>query len=98
MGSHYGSIQIRSTDTDLLKRELESLAVDGKARFYIGPPINGWIGVYPTEHGHSADISAEIAKRFPGDIIHLIVHHDVVFYYLYYSENSLIDEYCSAPD
>lgn len=98
MGAFYGSVYIRSRDAAGLRRTLEELAVQSGARFLIAPPLGGWIAVYPFQHGQDVSVSAAIAARVPGPVLHLLVHDNAVFAYTLYDAGGPIDEYCSDPD
>ncbi|MEH1796293.1 MAG: hypothetical protein V7L17_27205 [Nostoc sp.] len=98
MGTSNGSIHIRSTDTEQMAKIVKSLAEQEKQKFLISPCINGWISVYPSGQGQDPNIAAAIAQQFPGHLLHLILHDDDVFYYIYYRRHEQVDEYSSIPD
>ncbi|MBN3871283.1 WD40 repeat domain-containing protein [Nostoc sp. JL33] len=95
MGASYGSIHIRSTDTEEIVEIVKRLVAQGKQKVLISPCINGWISVYPSQ---DSTITAAIAQQFPGHLLYLILHHDDFFYYAYYRGHQLVDEYSSEPD
>ncbi len=97
MGSFYGSVQIRGDDREPIRSVLEELARK-KRRFLLGPPLGGWIGVYPDGHGQDMAVARALAQRLPGEILAMLVHHDDVFAYEFYRDGRLIDQYNSAPD
>jgi tetratricopeptide (TPR) repeat protein len=98
MGAFYGSILVRTDNTDVVKLALEDVAQETDCKFQLGPVINGWASVFPNNGGQSDQIPAEIARRLPYDIFHLIVHDDDIFGYYFYRDGRLMDEYNSCPD
>jgi hypothetical protein len=98
MGAFYGSVHVRTGETADLRRVLEELAADGKTRFLMGRPASGWTAVYPSGGGQDFAISAAIAARLAGPVIHLLVHDDDLFAYRLYDAGGVIDEYDSNPD
>ncbi|MEH2192309.1 MAG: hypothetical protein V7K98_06535 [Nostoc sp.] len=98
MGTSYGSIHIRSTDTEQMAEIVKSLAAQEKQKFLISPCINGWISVYPSGLGYDSNIAAAIAQQFPGHLLYLTLYDDNLFDYIYYLEHKLVDEYSSDPD
>jgi hypothetical protein len=96
MGGWYNSIHIRSDSVGTVKDVLWELAGDGKCRFYLAPPINGWVGVFAKMLPRD-QISTKIAKKLPLDIIELAVYDDDVFCYWYYRQGKLIDSFNSYP-
>jgi hypothetical protein len=98
MGAFYGSIHIRTENSDAVRKALEDVAKEADCRFLLGPALNGWISVFPNNAGQGDQISVEIAKRLPYDMFHLIVHDDDIFAYYFYRDGRLIDHYNSRPD
>ncbi len=98
MGTFYGSIHVRTENSDAVQKALDQVAKEANCRFLLGPPLNGWISVFPNDSGQSDRISAEISKHLPHDIFHLIVHDDDIFGYFFYRDGKLIDQYNSCPD
>ena len=98
MGAFYGSIHVRSDDVATLRRALEAIAAAKGTRFLMAPPLGGWTCVFPSDHGQDVAISAAIADRIPGPVLHLLVHDDDVFAYTLYDSGGPIDEYSSDPD
>jgi hypothetical protein len=96
MGGWYNSIHIRSDSADPVRDVLKELAGDGKCRFYLSPPINGWVGIF-AEMLPRVQISTKIAKKLSQDIIELAVYDDDVFCYWYYREGKLVDSFDSYP-
>ena len=77
---------------------LEEIANSRGARFLLAPPRDGWLSIYPSDHGQDASVSAAIAERIPAPVLHLLLHDDDVFAYVLYDAGGSIDEYCSDPD
>lgn len=98
MGAFFGSIHIRTENTDEVQKALEQVSKEADCKFLLGPAMNGWISVFPDNGGQSAGISTEIAKRLPHDIFHLVVHDDDIFSYYFYRNGQEVDQYNSCPD
>lgn len=99
MGGHYGSIHVRTDNHEAVRSAVAALAENSKGlKFYVGPLLEGWIGIYPNKNGHDMEVSKALSAKLGNDILHLIVHDDSVFYYFYYYEHTLIDRYDSCPD
>ncbi|MEH1944801.1 MAG: hypothetical protein V7L01_31930 [Nostoc sp.] len=98
MGTSYGSIHIRSTDTEEIVEIVKRLAAQEKLKFLISPCINGWISVYSSEEGQNPTVIKAIAQQFSGHLINLILYHDDFFYYEYYRSHQLINAYSSDPE
>jgi tetratricopeptide (TPR) repeat protein len=96
MGAFFNSIHIRTEDSDAVHTALEQLAKDMEYQFWVGPPTQAWICVCPNEIG-SQPVSAKIAALVPYDVLHLMVHDDDVFYYYFYRDRKLIDQFNSCP-
>jgi hypothetical protein len=98
MGAFYGSIHVRTENSDVVQKALNDAAKEANYKFLLGPAINGWISVFPDNGGQNAGISTEIAKCLPCDIFHLVVHDDDIFSYYFYRNGRGIDQYNSCPD
>jgi hypothetical protein len=98
MGAFFGSIHIRTENSDVIQKSLGEVAKEANCKFLLGPAINDWVSAFPDNGGQSAEISTEIAKRLPYDIFHLIVHDDDIFSYYFYRNGQEIDRYNSCPD
>src|SRR6266403_4172323 len=98
MGAFYGSILVRTEDSEAVQRVLSQVAKESDSRFLVGPALNGWVSIFPNNSGQSDEISAQIAKLIPNDIFHLIVHDDDIFGYYFYRNGALSDQYNSCPD
>jgi hypothetical protein len=97
MGGFYGSIQVRGEDREPLRSALEELARK-KRRFLLGPPLGGWVGVYPDGSGQDFRVARALARRLSGELIAMLVHDDDIFAYEYYRNGRRIDQYDSSPD
>lgn len=97
MGGFYGSVQIRSDDRDAVRTALEQLAKEQR-KFLLGPPLNGWIGVYPDGGGQDLGVASELARRLKVELIAMLVHDDDIFAYEYYRDGHRVDQYNSIPD
>ncbi len=77
----------------------EAVAGQCGMRFFVAPPINGWITLFPSNHGHDQRPVLALAAALPSlDIVHVVLHDSGVFVYGYYRNGQLIDEFNSAPD
>jgi hypothetical protein len=91
-------VHLRTTDREAVHKILEQLAGKRKTRFLLGPPCDGWLAVYPDNHGQDDAVVKAIAKRFPGEILHVLVHDDDIFAYSYFRDGKRVDHYNSRPD
>jgi len=98
MGSFYGSVHVRMEDRPQLLQALGDIARAGKTRFLVSPPAGGWTGIYPSEGGQDFAVSAAVAARVTGPVLHLVLHDEDVFAYRLYDAGGVIDEYDSNPD
>ncbi|RCJ40568.1 hypothetical protein A6770_37925 [Nostoc minutum NIES-26] len=98
MGRFYGSIHIRSTETEQITEIVKKLAAQEKLKFLISPCINGWISVYSSKSGQNPTVAPAIAQQFSGHLLNLILYDDDFFYYEYYRSHQLIDAYSSEPE
>lgn len=98
MGAFYGSILVKTEDSETVQRVLGQIAKESDARFLVGPALNGWVSIFPNNGGQSDEVSAQIASQIPRDIFHLIVHDDDIFSYYFYRNGTLSDQYNSCPD
>jgi WD40 repeat protein len=95
MGAFYGSIHIRTENSDAVQEALEHVAKQAKCKFLMGPVINGWISIFPDDSGQNESLSATIAVQLANDIFHLLVHDDDIFAYFFYRDGRLLDQYNS---
>ena len=98
MGGIYGSVHVRTSDLAKVVEAARATAEKSSTTFLVGPPLNGWIGVYPSHHGVDPGVSASLASLVSADILHLISYKEAVFSYFYYRQSSLVDQYSSCPD
>jgi hypothetical protein len=97
MGGFYGSGQIRSEDRDSVRSALEQLARK-KRRFLLGPALEGWIGVDPGDPGQGFRVARALARRFPGELIAMLVDDDDRSAFEYDRDGRRIDQYDPIPD
>ncbi len=98
MGAFYGAVYLRTDDREAVRRLLKPMARKKRGRFLLGPALGGWVAVYPEGHGQDGRVAADVAGRFPGEVLHVLVHDDDIFAYSYYRGGELLDEYNSRPD
>jgi len=56
MGGFYGSVQVRTTDRAAVKAAAEAIAAKRSIHCLIGPELNGWVGIYPENHGQDDSV------------------------------------------
>jgi hypothetical protein len=99
MGGHYGTIHVRTDNRDEVRFAVERLSTNRNLRFLIAPPINGWVTVFPEDHGQDSALSESLAQLLPDKtLIHCLVHDDDVFAYWLFENGSVLDTYNSCPD
>ena len=98
MGSFFGSVHVRTEDREAVRKVLEQVAKKQKARFLLGPALNGWVAVYPDNNGQDGRIAGVIAAKLPVDVLYVMVHDDDIFAYSFYQGGELVDQYNSCPD
>ncbi len=98
MGAFYGAILIKSQYKGEIKETLTKINKSIGTKFYISPAIDGWVGVYPDNHGQDETISEEMAGEIKNEMLQLIVHDDDIFIYSFHKDGRLIDKYNSNPD
>ena len=86
MGAFYGSIHIRTENSDAVQKALDQVAKEANCKFLLGHRSTAGSVFSQTTVDKAIGISAEIAKRLPHDIFHLIVHDDDIFSYYFYRE------------
>ena len=96
VGGFYGSVQIRGKDRDAVHSVLADFSRNTGRRFLVGPPLNGWIGIYPDDSGQELDLARDLARRLPGEVFAVRVHDDDAFAYEYYRDGEPIDAYDSC--
>jgi hypothetical protein len=97
MGGFYDSIHVRTESYQLIQDLLTRLAKDKGYKFYLAPVINGWVSLFASEYWQET-LSREISAETQTDVLHMMVHDDDIFRYLYYRNGELIDEFNSCPD
>ena len=98
MGGHYGAIHVRTVDANVIRIALEELSRASKAKFLLGPLIDGWVAVFPNENGQDFGVSEALAKKIHAPLLHTLVHDDDVFAYRFHEGGKLVDSYNSCPD
>ncbi|HJT77366.1 MAG TPA: hypothetical protein VJ739_09220 [Gemmataceae bacterium] len=98
MGAFYGSIHFRTEDRDAVRRALEEAAGEQPCRFLLGTALRGWVAAYPEMHGQDERVVKAIVERFPGEVLHVLVHDSDIFAYGFYRNGEAVDEYNSCPD
>ena len=97
MGAFYGSVYVKSDKIGAVKELLEGLATRNR-KFLMAPSINGWVTIYPSDHGQDDRVSKLIAKKIDAPILQVAVHDDDVFFYSYYKDRKVVDRFNSCPD
>lgn len=97
MGGFYGSVQVQGVERDVLKEVASNVARERGIKCLLGPEINGWIGIYPENHGQDTTVGAEIAARVSGIVLHLLVHDDDILAYELWRQGEPLDSYWSRP-
>lgn len=98
MGNFLGSTHLRTDDRQAVRDIAEDIAKELQTRLLIGPPRKGWVALYPENFGQDERVPKRIARRFPGEVLHLMVHDDDVFAYLFFRAGKLVDRYSSNLD
>jgi hypothetical protein len=98
MGAFFSSIQVRSEDRDAVKAAVESVAKESKQMFLLGPPLDGWIAVYLDDSGQGNQCATTLAKQLNTIVLSLMVHDDDIFFYNFFRNGELLNEYSSNPD
>ena len=97
MGGHYGSIQIRSENRQLVTAVAEQVAKAKQIHILVAPPVNGWIALFPEGNGQDDAVGHAVAEQLDEDVLQLIVHDDDILAYWYYHGRRLLDSYWSCP-
>ena len=96
MAGFYGSLQVRGVDGASVRRVLDECARSTGTRFLIGPPLNGWVGIYPEDSGQDPELANRVAQDLGGEIFAVRVHDDDSFAYEYYRDGARLDAYDSS--
>lgn len=98
MGAWFESILVRTEDADVVRQILVRAAEETGCKFFLGPPVRGWISFFPENNlGEMDDLMPEIARQLSYDIFRLAVHDDDDFVYHFYRAGNLLDQYNSCP-
>lgn len=97
MGAFYGSVHLQTNDAAAVRDAVSGLA-KRKRKFLVSPVNDGWIAVYPSDHGQDEQVSKAVAKKLDCPVLHVAVHDDDVFFYSFYRGGKLIDRFNSCPD
>jgi hypothetical protein len=97
MGGFYGSVQIKTVDRDEVRRLAEAVFTQRGIKGYLGPALNGWVGVYPQDNGQDTTVGQAIAAGLTVPVLHLIVHDDDVFAYQLWRGSEELDWFWSRP-
>ena len=95
VGAWFQSILMRTDAFDSVIGTLRKIARESDVKFLAGPPVNGWVSVFPSVVNAPAEL---LAQRTCCDVFHLQVHDDDVFSYDFYREGKLLDHYVSKPE
>lgn len=99
MGAHYNSIHVRTTQQRAVVDVVETLLRNNNSgRVLIGPPLNGWVGVYPNDAVGGEDFSSALSSRLNITVLALVLHDSSLIIYSHLHAGKLVDEYCSDPD
>src|SRR4051794_38002757 len=98
MGTHYGSIHVRTEDRDRVRVTLEKISRDMRVRFFVAPTIGGWTSCYPEHYGQDDKVATALFGELDGDGFHVFLNDSDVFAYNFYRGGELRDEYVSIPD
>lgn len=99
MGAFYGSVHVRTTDSEAVRRAADTVAKKHRLKWLLAPPMNGWTTLYPSGHGQDEQPTRMLATLLPGfDLLHVVLHEDDVFAYRVFRDGKLLDEHNSDPD
>lgn len=97
MGNFFNSIQVKDRPREQVLTSIKAIEKKYGGKFYVGPTLEGWIGVYPSLSPHHDTIAQVLAKRLKGTVWRLLVHDDDVLAYWLWHDAELVDSYWSAP-
>src|SRR5690349_10534936 len=97
MGGHYGSVQIRSENRDEVRAAALQVAREQGIRLLLSPATNGWISLFPENHGQDQQVAERLSKAIGSPVLHLMVHDDDVFAYWLYQRGHELDSYWNMP-
>ena len=98
MGASFESILIRTEDSDAVQAALNRIPNKVVCKFWLGPPIKGWVSLFADDQLRRDPLLSHLAKQLGADIFYFTVHDDDTFNYRFYRNGQLIDEYVSCPD
>jgi tetratricopeptide (TPR) repeat protein len=98
VGAWFDSILVRTEDADAVRQVLIRAADETGCKFFLGPPVRGWVSFFPENKlGEMEDLMPEIARQLRHDIFRLAVADDDAFLYYFYRAGELVDQYNSSP-
>jgi hypothetical protein len=114
MSAFFANIQVRSDDRDAVAAAVDALlaqagyapepeAFGGDRSIYIGPAVNGWIGVYDSacdgsSIGPLAWLAQGLSSRLGSVTLAWLVHDSALLVYLLFDQGEVADRYVSHPD
>jgi hypothetical protein len=99
MGSHYNSIHVREAEQGAVTAAVKTLLTSNKSgRGLIGPPLNGWVGVYTNDAVGGDGFSSTLSERLNTTVLALVLHDSSLILYQHFHAGKLVDEYSSDPD
>jgi len=99
MGAWFGSIHIRTEDADAVRTAASQVATLLNAKFLVAPVIDGWVSLFPHQHGQDQRVTETLTALLPTmEIIHVVLADDDVFAYGFLRGGRIVDEYVSKPD
>jgi hypothetical protein len=99
MGGHYGSIHVRTNERDEVRVAVENLNHGETGKFYIAPSIDGWVTVFPENHGQDSSVAEALASKLADKaIIYCTVYDDDIFSYFLFENGEIADRYNSCPE
>lgn len=114
MAAFFANVQVRSDDRDAVAAAVDALlaqagyapepeAFGGDRSIYIGPAVNGWIGVYDSacdgsSVGPLAWLAQGLSSRLGSVTLAWLVHDSALLVYLLFDQGEVADRYVSHPD
>ncbi len=96
MGAFHNSIQIKTRKRRSVISAVAALADKQGERYFVGPCLNGWVGVYRSMGQHES-IGEALAKELGGTVWQILVHDDDILMYWLWRQGELADSYHSNP-
>src|ERR1700733_13769397 len=97
MGGFYGAVQVRTEDRPAVVRAANAVATTAGIRCFIGPLLDGWVGIYPEGAGQDQSVGQSIAGHLGGEVLQAVVYDDDVMAYWFWYQGQLADSYWSNP-